>query len=203
MWTKLTHSYYQQTDVVALARDLLGKMLYTKIDNKITAWIITETEAYRGYEDCACHSHIKRCTPRTQVMFEDWGHAYVYLCYGVHIMFNIVTNHTDHADAILIRAIHPIIWMDLIQARIGSVWSDIYFINWPGKVTKAMGITRSDYGIDLTWDRIWLEDVWVIVDHNDVSIWPRVWIDYAWDDALLPRRFQLLNSPTTSAKLNI
>lgn len=199
MRTKLPHLFYQSNDVVSKSRDLIGKVLYTSIDGNITAGIITESEAYRGREDRACHGKI--CTPRTQIMYGPWWHAYVYLCYGIHILFNIVTNQAWNADGILIRSIHPIQWINNIQQRIGSIWSEKYLINGPGKVSKAMGIQLSDYGSDLTWDHIWLEDIGLRYTDEQLQIWPRVGIDYAWDDALLPWRFQLLNLDTTSTKL--
>lgn len=193
MWNKIPYAYYHTEDVVWLAQDLLGKVLCVQGEQWYCEAIITETEAYSGRNDKACHSNENKCTPRTRIMYAYGWHAYVYLCYGIHILFNIVTNQQWSADAILIRAVHPITGLDIIQDRIGSVWKETYKINGPGKVSKALGITLEDYGCDLTRDRIWLEDHSIIVHHEDVIIWPRVGIDYAWEDAFLPWRFQLLS----------
>ena len=102
--TRLPPEFYQTTDVVQIARDLLGKVLVTHFDGQYTAGRITETEAYRAPDDRACHAWNNRLTPRTRVMFEPGGTAYVYLCYGIHHLFNVVTAPAVMAHAVLIRA---------------------------------------------------------------------------------------------------
>src|ERR1700761_6228214 len=104
---KLPESYYQNTDVVALSKDLLGKYLFTRINGAVTGGYIVETEAYNGIIDKASHAYGNRKTNRTEVMFRNGGIIYVYLCYGIHEMLNIVTSTEGHAQAILIRAINP------------------------------------------------------------------------------------------------
>ena len=104
---KLKKDFYLQEDVMAISKQLLGKYLFTNINNRVTAGIITETEAYAGITDKASHAYNNRRTKRTEVMFAAGGVCYVYLCYGIHHLFNIVTNQKDVPHAILIRAITP------------------------------------------------------------------------------------------------
>src|SRR3954471_15249269 len=101
----LKNSYYLNADVVFLAKDLLGKTLCTRINNKLTCGIITETEAYAGVIDKASHAYSGRRTNRTETIYSKGGVTYVYLCYGIHRLLNIVTNNKDVPHAILIRAI--------------------------------------------------------------------------------------------------
>ncbi|MDQ6814951.1 MAG: DNA-3-methyladenine glycosylase, partial [Bacteroidota bacterium] len=107
-WKKLPASFYQQADVVAITKELLGKIVVTNFENKLTAGRIVEAEAYNGPFDKASHSYNNRRTKRTEVMYSNGGVAYVYLCYGIHQMFNIVTNAKDIPNAILIRALEPL-----------------------------------------------------------------------------------------------
>ena len=104
---KLPESFYQRTNVVTVARDLLGKVLFTRIDDVVTGGMIVETEAY-SWKERGCHAYGARKTPRNEIMFAKGGHAYVYLCYGMHHLFNVVTNRDDRADAVLVRAIEPL-----------------------------------------------------------------------------------------------
>src|SRR5687768_4007664 len=101
---KLQRPFYARPEVEIIAQELLGKYLFTQINGVRTGGIITETEAYSGTNDKACHSNNKR-TPRTEVMYGPPGHAYVFLIYGMYNLFNIVTNQKGNADAVLIRAI--------------------------------------------------------------------------------------------------
>jgi DNA-3-methyladenine glycosylase len=114
---KIPLEFYQGVDVVAIARELLGKVLVTNIDGAITSGMIVETEAYHGLKDKACHAYNGRRTARTEVMYQSGGLAYVYLCYGIHSLFNIVTNVKDRADAVLIRAIEPLEGLEVMMER--------------------------------------------------------------------------------------
>src|SRR2546430_14563541 len=100
---KLSQEFYSRTDVVALARELLGKVLVTNFDRKKTSGIITETEAYNGFVDRASHAYRGRRTARNEHMYSHGGTSYVYICYGMHHLFNVVTNVQDEPHAILIR----------------------------------------------------------------------------------------------------
>jgi DNA-3-methyladenine glycosylase len=110
-------AFYQKKDVVELAKELIGCTVHTTFDNAYCVAQITETEAYRGWGDKACHAHMNRRTKRTEIMYAPGGLAYVYLCYGIHHLFNIVTNQEDNADAILIRAAKPISGVDNMLER--------------------------------------------------------------------------------------
>src|SRR5688572_14092169 len=115
---KLPESFYQRTNVVKIARELLGKGLFTNVDGVLTGGIIVETEAY-SWKERGCHAYGARKTNRNAIMFEKGGHSYVYLCYGMHHLFNVVTNTQDTADAVLIRALEPHTGRDNMKNRRG------------------------------------------------------------------------------------
>ena len=195
---KLSKKYFQQEDVVFLAKDLLGKLLITETDGIKTGGIITETEAYSEIEK-GCHAYNKRKTDRTKIMFEAGGLSYVYFCYGMHHLFNIVTGKKDTAQAVLIRAIEPTIGIEEILLRRKKEKLDKNISNGPGKVCQALGITKEHYGVSLTDTKIWLETVNTHSSaypnnsayKNKIQATPRIGIDYAEEDKLLPWRFVL------------
>jgi DNA-3-methyladenine glycosylase len=133
-------------------------------------------------------------------MFEDGGIAYVYLCYGVHDMFNVVTNTKGKADAILIRALEPLLGIESMMERMNTN-STRRITSGPGKLTKALGIDRTFNGKNLSGREIWIEDQNTAVKSKDIESGTRIGIDYAGEDALLPWRFFLKNSVWVS-KLN-
>ena len=156
---KLPIAFYRRDNVVSLSRDFLGKVLYSRLDGNVTAGIITETEAYNGISDKASHAFGGRRTSRTEIMYAPGGLAYVYLCYGIHSLFNIVTGKKDVPQAILVRAVYPIVGeeaMRLRRRRPGSATAELCI--GPGTVTQALGIHYSDTGKDLRGDEIWIED---------------------------------------------
>lgn len=185
--SKLPRSYYLGGDVIAIARDLLGKVLVTDLDGRLTAGIISETEAYAGAGDRASHAYDGRRTRRNEVMFAEGGSAYVNLCYGIHHLFNVVTNSADIPHAVLIRAIHPLEGLDLMRERRGS--GKRLSTGGPGTLTQALGIRTAHNGTDLTGDTIRIEDRSIDVPSNIVITGPRIGVDYAGADALLPYRF--------------
>ncbi len=190
--SKIPIQYYLNDDVVYLAKDLIGKYLFTKIDGKrLTGGIITETEAYAGITDKASHAYNNRRTKRTEVMYNKGGDAYVYLCYGMHALFNIVTNKKDIPHAILIRAIHPTEGIELMLQRAGKTKITKEFANGPGKVAKILGITTIHSGIELTNNTIWLEDKGIVFNNSEIETTTRIGVDYAKEDALLPYRFKV------------
>lgn len=192
-------SYYQHPDVVHLAKDLLGKILCTQIDGKLTTGIITETEAYCGRNDKACHANNNKRTARTEIMFQQGGHAYVYLCYGIHNLFNITTNVDGLADAILIRAIEPFKGIETMLDRRGKVKPDKTLTAGPGCLSKALGIDRRLYGSPLNSPFIWIEDSDRTIMASEITTTTRIGVEYAEEDALLPWRFYL-NSSTYVSK---
>lgn len=190
----LPKSFYLRDDVVQIAKELLGKTLVTRQNGAARKGKIVETEAYRGYDDKACHASNGKRTPRTEVMYREGGCAYVYLCYGIHHLFNVVTNVAGKADAVLIRAVEPL----------DGDWSDRHpktkTSNGPGKLSKAMGITMEMNTARLTVENdIWIEDAPDIVGTSIVAS-TRVGVDYAGEDALLPWRFYLCNNDWVSKK---
>jgi DNA-3-methyladenine glycosylase len=186
---KLPESFYQGNDVVAISRALLGKYLFTHIDRALTGGFIVETEAYNGIIDRASHSYGNRLTPRTQTMYMQGGIAYVYLCYGIHEMFNVVTSVEGQPHAILIRAIQPTEGLDIMQFRrnMGVVKPSI--TSGPGSVAQAFGISRKINAISLQSGELWIEDRGLVIPDVDIAAVPRVGVAYAKEDALLPYRF--------------
>ncbi len=188
--SKLPYSFYLQEDVVDLAIQLLGKRLFTKIDGKITSGIIVETEAYNGVNDKASHAYGHRFTPRTATMYETGGITYVYLCYGIHHLLNVVTGAKNNPQAVLIRAVEPLGGIDLMLARRKMLQLAPRITAGPGSVAKALGIDKNFNAKDLLGDEIWIEDGIQIQAEHIVSS-PRVGVAYAEDHALLPWRFYL------------
>jgi len=194
---KLEESFYQRTNVAKIARELIGKGLFTQINGVTTGGIIVETEAY-SWKERGCHAYGARKTTRNAIMFEKGGHSYVYLCYGMHHLFNVVTNNTNVADAVLIRAIEPIVGVDLMKVRRGSLLNEFHLTSGPGKLTKALGIDRKWNGKYLDGNEIWIEDLGKNISTTRIVRGPRIGIDYAGDDASLPWRFTLRGSPWIS-----
>lgn len=191
----LTTDFYQQPNVVAIARKLLGKVLITRINGELTAGRIVETEAY-SYKERGCHAYNNKQTQRNEVMFARGGVAYVYLCYGMHNLFNIVTNKAGKAEAVLIRAVEPVAGHEIMLTRMNA--SKLNRItSGPGKLTRALGIDRSLNGISLINSEITVEDVAPLHSKKIVAA-TRIGIDYAGDDALLPWRFYVKDNEWVS-----
>ena len=196
---KLVKDFYLREDVVQISKDLLGKYLFTKMDGKLTAGIITETEAYAGVTDKASHAYNNRRTNRTEIMFAEGGISYVYLCYGIHHLFNVVTNVKNVPHAILIRAVKPVEGLKIILERRNIIPKDeisLFVRNdkkkisgGPGIVSQAMGIKTQHSGSYLTGNKIWIEDKGIKVSKKDIITGPRIGVDYAGEDAELPYRF--------------
>jgi DNA-3-methyladenine glycosylase len=196
---QLTEAFYHRNDVTRIARDLLGKALYTRINGKLTAGLIVETEAY-SWRERGCHAWGNRRTSRNEVMFGRGGYAYVYLCYGMHNLFNVVTNGEGRADAVLIRALEPVEGIPVMQRRVGAEKTE-RITSGPGKLTRALAIDRNLNGIPLNSKRVWLEDIGKKVSTREVQAGPRIGIDYAGQDALLPWRFTMKGNPWVSKRV--
>jgi DNA-3-methyladenine glycosylase len=154
----------------------------------LTSGLIVETEAY-SYRERGCHAY-RGSTARNKVMFERGGVAYVYLCYGIHQMVNVVTNKKDQAEAVLIRALQPLDGWNIMMKRMNT--STIKKItSGPGKLTKAMGIDQRHNSMNLIGDEIWIEDRGLNTPRSRIMASPRIGIDYAGEDAKLPWRFTL------------
>lgn len=181
-------SYYLEEDVLFLGKDLLGKVLCTSIDGQIVKAVITETESYKGPEDKASHAYQGKKTKRNEIMYHIGGHAYVYICYGMHKLFNIVTGPKDIPHAVLIRGVMPIEGLDVVERRRGRKEK---IIIGPGKISQALGIDKSLNGQDLTSRVIWLEDHDIKIKKSDIECLKRVGIDYAEEHAFLDWRFRI------------
>ncbi|WP_242926649.1 DNA-3-methyladenine glycosylase [Pontibacter vulgaris] len=197
---KLPASFYTRPDVVQIAQGLLGKYLYTSVDGMLTGGMIVETEAYSGENDRACHAHMNRRTQRTEIMYQEGGVAYVYLVYGMYNLFNIITNVEGKADAVLIRAIEPETGVEemLLRRNMASIKPNL--TAGPGVLSIALGINRKHYGEDLTGNTIWVEDKGLKVPAESIAIGPRIGVEYAGEDALLPWRFWLKGNKWVSRK---
>jgi DNA-3-methyladenine glycosylase len=191
---KLNQTYYLNQDVVFLAKDLLGKVLFTRVGGAVTAGIIVETEAYFGVEDKASHAYGERRTNRTAPLYHEGGISYVYLCYGVHHLFNIVTSIADEPHAILVRAVEPLIGKDIMELRRNMPAARASISSGPGSATKALGINATFNRKDLTGDEIWIEDHMIRYKEEEIAVKPRVGVAYAQEHALLPLRFFVIGN---------
>ena len=195
---KLKEAFFQRQHPDTIARDLLGKVLVTYRNNVLTSGIIVETEAY-SFKEKGSHAYNNLYTARTSIMFECGGVAYVYLCYGIHSMFNIVTNTKDKAEAVLVRALQPLDGQTEMRRRANS--DSIHRItSGPGKLAKALGIDRTLNGKHLGGDEVWVEDIGTKIAKYQVVTTSRIGIDYAGDDAHLPWRFYLQDNPWVSRR---
>lgn len=186
---KLQSSYYLNQDVLFLAKDLLGKVLFTQKEGQITAGVIVETEAYFGEIDKASHAYGGRRTNRTEIMYSEGGVSYVYLCYGIHHLFNVVTSVKGEPHAVLIRAIEPMLGTEIMELRRNMSISKSAISSGPGSAAKALGIDNSFNHKDLGGEEIWLEDYGIRYPEDEIIASPRVGVAYAQEDAFLPWRF--------------
>ena len=196
---KLPLSFFLGNDVSRIAKELLGKVLVTNWNNEYTSGRIVETEAYAGEMDKACHAS-KGKTARTEVMFNEGGRAYVYLCYGIHQMFNIVTNKEGRADAVLIRAVEPIDGIDIMLKRTGKKQLDESLARGPGNVGKAFGFHTSQCGLVVNSDELFIGDDGYKVTKSMLVSSPRIGVDYAGEHAEWHYRFFLKNNKYVSGK---
>lgn len=199
-YKKLDPDFYNRTDVTRIARDLLGKLLITKFDGRFTSGRIVETEAYAGAIDRASHAWNNRRTARTEIMFGEAGKAYVYLCYGIHQMFNIVTNKKDIPHAILIRAVEPVEGIDTMLRRTGKMKADFTLTRGPGNVAKAFGLFTHHTGISLQSEELMIADDGYRLTPKNILATRRIGVDYAGDDAQLLYRFIVRNNPYVSGQ---
>ncbi len=186
---KVPLEFYVREDVVEISRDLLGKVLCTNINVDVTKVTITETEAYAGIDDKASHAFGRRRTKRTEPLYARGGTAYIYLCYGIHHLFNVVTNEAETPHAVLIRAGKPFERADLMQKRRKKRQIDKTLLAGPGSLSQALGITTDLTGMDLLGNKIWIEDHSISINEDGIIAGPRIGIDYAEDDAKRPYRF--------------
>ncbi len=197
---KLPLSFYHREDVVQIAKELLGKIIVTTFDGHLTSGRITETEAYVGITDKASHSFGNRRTARNEHMYGAAGIAYVYICYGMHQMFNIITNDKEVPDAILVRSVEPMEGIDIMLKRTGKNELDRTLTRGPGNVGKALGIFKHHSGLKLTSKEIYiLEDKFSLREEN-IGTSIRIGVESAGPDGLLPYRFYIRGNKYVSGR---
>ena len=199
---KLALSFYDRNDVVSIAKELLGKIVVTRIDDIKTSGRIVETEAYVAFTDRASHAFNGRRTPKNDHMYGPPATSYMYICYGIHQMLNIVSNKQDIPDAVLIRAIEPMDGIADMLLRTGKKVADHTLTRGPGNVGKALGLFKMHSGISLMDDVISLYDDGFLPDNSEIGISKRIGVDYAAADALLPYRFFIKGNPYVSGRPN-
>jgi len=197
---KIPKSFYVREDVVTIAKELLGATLVTNIGGILSSGKIVETEAYAAINDRSSHAYMGRRTERNEMMYAAAGTVYVYLCYGVHKMINIITNRIDVPEAILIRAVEPLQGLETMAIRTGKDASDPTLTKGPGNLTTAFGITKALQGEVVFGKTIFtLEGEMKKILQEEIGISKRIGIDGAGEDALLPYRFYLKNNKYVSA----
>jgi len=197
---KVPLSFYNRKDVVKIAKELLGKIIVTNFDGFITSGRIVETEAYVGIKDKASHSFSGRRTAKNEHMYSPAGTAYVYICYGMHHMLNVVTNEKEIPDAILIRAIEPLKGIEIMLERTGKNQLDKTVTRGPGNVGKALGIFKYHSGLHLLDESIYLLDDGHKITEQEVGISKRIGVESAGADGLLPYRFFVKGNKYVSGK---
>lgn len=194
----LEQAFFTRTDTLRIARELLGKVLCTENEQGITAGIITETEAYVGTQDRACHAFGGKRTRRNEPMYATGGIAYVYLCYGIHHLFNVVTHLEGEPHAVLIRALRPTEGINLIKTRRGNLSKEEWLCRGPGALSSALGIRKDWSGIVLQSGPVRIYDTGDHLSTESIRSGPRIGVAYAGSDALLPYRFWITGEPSVS-----
>jgi DNA-3-methyladenine glycosylase len=197
---KLTIDFYKRKNVVQIARELLGKIIVTNFETVVTYGRIVETEAYIGITDRASHAWAGRRTARNEHMYATAGTAYIYICYGIHQMVNVVTNEKDIPDAVLIRAIEPLAGIEKMLERCGKQILDKTITKGPGNVGKALGVHKTMSGINLLENTIFIASDGFVPAEKSVGSSKRIGVDYAGEDALLPYRFYIRGNKYVSGK---
>lgn len=207
MMKKLSIDFYQQADVIQIAKELLGKVLVTKCppvgragNDVVTSGRIVECEAYNGIVDRASHAYGGRRTNRNEIMYAEGGVAYVYLCYGIHHLFNVVTNAGEVPHAILIRALEPMKGIDLMLKRTGKKQLDYTLTKGPGNLSKALGIFTKHSGISLLDRNLFIAEDGYLPGKKEIVASPRIGVGYAGKDAKLHYRFCIKGNLFVSGK---
>jgi len=186
---------------VELARKLLGCLLIHRTPDGVTGGMIVEAEAYVGAIDKACHAYRNR-SERTEIMYHDGGYAYVYFIYGMHHCFNVVTGPRGEGNAVLIRALEPVIGLDLMQRR-RNTKSLQNLCSGPGKVCQALAITKNEYGMDLCAADSSLRLIrYRHIPDAQTAATSRINVAYAEEAAAWPWRFYVKSNTFVSVKGN-
>lgn len=197
---KLDRSFYDRKDVVKIAKELLGKILVTQIDGVRSSGRIVETEAYAGFQDRASHAFGGRRTARSEHLYGPPGTIYVYICYGMYHLFNVITNKKDVPHGVLIRALEPLDGIEHMKDRSGKFSADYTITKGPGNLSRAMGMSKMHSGCNIFSDEIFIEDDGLRYKKDQIVVTKRIGVDGAGKDAELPYRFIVKGSPYVSAK---
>lgn len=187
--SKLPPGYYIENDVVSIAKDLIGKYLFVHTENVTTGGIIVETEAYRGPEDLGSHAYNNRRTQRNDIMYYAGGVVYMYICYGIHDMLNIVTGPANTAHAVLIRAIEPTEGIEVMRQRRKVLHEDTRLCRGPGALAKALALKKVHNGISLQENEIWIEDRGPVFAEEAVIAGARIGLNISEPYKSIPWRF--------------
>lgn len=193
------HQTFFQQPTLELAQALLGKLLVKETDEGTAAGWIVETEAYIGPGDKAAHSYGNRRTKRTEIMFGPSGYVYTYVMH-THCLVNVVSGGEGNPEAVLIRAVEPYIGMDLMYERRGHDKKIPELTNGPGKLTKALGIVKEDYGLTF------FEPPLIIGEGespSEILSGPRIGIDNSGEAREYPWRFWIKENPFVSKSRSV
>lgn len=199
---KLPIQFYKREDVILIAKELIGKIIVTDFDGRTTSGRIVETEAYIGLTDRASHSFGGKRTARNEHMYAAAGTAYVYICYGMHHLFNVVSNQENIPDAVLIRAVEPLTGIDMMLKRAGKKKLDSSLTKGPGNAARALGISKDHSGISLIKDEIYITDDGYTPDRDLIGISSRIGIEGSGDAVLKPYRFYIKGNRFVSGRPN-
>ena len=199
---KLPIQFYERPDVVLIAKELIGKIIVTCFNGVITSGRIVETEAYIGLTDKASHSFGGKRTARNEHMYASAGTSYVYICYGMHHLFNVVTNKKNVPDAVLVRAVEPLQGVELMLKRTGKKILDNTLTRGPGNAAKALGILKDHSGVDLLKNKICISDDGFVINNNLIGISRRIGVESSGEAALLPYRFYIKGNRYVSSYPN-
>ena len=197
---QIAPDFFTQADTLWLARQLLGKLLITRFEGLETIGRIVETEAYLGETDRASHAFGGRRTARTEVMYLPGGHAYVYLCYGMHHLFNIVTHQANIPHAILIRALEPLAGIPHMLQRRNKIREDHTLTRGPGSLSQAMGLHTRHSGLLLDSHELLVAEDGCSYLPDKIMADTRIGVEYAGEDARLPYRFSVKENPWVSKR---
>ena len=199
---KLPAEFYERADVIQIAKELLGKILVTKFDGIITSGRIVETEAYIGHIDRASHAYNGKRTARNEHMYAAPGTSYVYICYGMHHLFNVVTNKKEIPDAVLIRAVEPLQGIDIMLQRTHKIKLDATLTKGPGNVGRALGISKIHSGINLRGNELFIADDATVFSKKDIGASKRIGVEGAKEAALYEYRFYVKGNKFVSGYPN-
>ncbi len=197
---KLPDLFYRRDNVLQIAKELLGKLLVTQWNGIVTSGRIVEVEAYNGIIDKASHAFDGRRTNRNEIMYAGGAVAYVYLCYGIHHLFNVVTNNKETPHAILIRALEPVNGIGVMLKRVGKAKLDNTLTKGPGNLSKALGLFTLHSGYSLRSKELFIAADGFVFSKKEIAASPRIGVDYAGEDALLPYRFYIKGNPFVSGR---